>query len=246
MTDHLAMLLAWCGPDGPGLPVGLFLAGLAGGPMHCGPMCGPFVLGQTADRLAALPASRLCEMARLRAGLLLPYHLGRLAVYASLGALAGALGALPGIGRASGLFLLAAAVIFLAQAASRLAPSLASVLPLLSRAPAGWVAGIGRLSARVDRSRWSGGLLLGIALGFLPCGFLYAAIAAAASGGSAANGALAMAAFGLGTVPTLVAIGLAGQAAGQAWRRLLLRAAPAVMLLNAAVLAIAAARALFA
>ena len=88
VSDHFAMLLAWCGPEGPGLVLGLFLAGLTGGALHCGPMCGPFVLGQTADRLAAVPAAGLCEMARLRAGLLLPYHAGRMMTYATLGAVA--------------------------------------------------------------------------------------------------------------------------------------------------------------
>jgi sulfite exporter TauE/SafE len=73
-------------------------------------------------------------------------------------------------------------------------------------------AGLARLARRVDRRRLSGGLALGLLLGFLPCGLLYTAlVAAAASGGPLAGGA-AMLAFGLGTVPALVATGLAGHA----------------------------------
>ena len=45
-----------------------------------------------------------------------------------------------------------------------------------------------------------------------------------------------MLAFGLGTVPALVAVGIAGQAAGRHWQRGVTAAAPAVMLLNAALL----------
>jgi sulfite exporter TauE/SafE len=47
-------------------------------------------------------------------------------------------------------------------------------------------------------------------LGLLPCGLLYGALAAAAGTASAAGGALAMAAFALGTVPALIAVGWAG------------------------------------
>jgi uncharacterized protein len=246
MHDQLDMILAWCSPGGLGLSAGLFLAGLAGGPMHCGPMCGPFVLGQAAERLAALPAARLCEFARLRAGVLAPYHLGRLIVYGGLGAAAGALGAAPGLGRLSAALLLAAALLFALHALGRLVPALKAAIPAVDHAPAGWVSAIARVTRQLDRRHWLGGLGLGLALGFLPCGFLYAAIAAAGAAGGAWSGAFAMLAFGAGTVPTLVAVGLAGQAAGQVWHRKLLRVAPAVMLFNAALLALMAARALLA
>jgi uncharacterized protein len=53
---------------------------------------------------------------------------------------------------------------------------------------------------------------------------------------------LGMLAFGLGTVPALAAVGIAGQAAGQRWRRVIATAAPAVMLLNAALLIVLALR----
>ena len=38
------------------LPLALFLAGLAGGALHCAGMCGPFVLGQVMVCAAVLPA----------------------------------------------------------------------------------------------------------------------------------------------------------------------------------------------
>ena len=244
MSEHLAMLLAWCGPDGPGLPLGLFLAGLAGGPLHCGPMCGPFVLGQTADRLAAIPASRLCEMARLRAGLLAPYHLGRILTYSALGALAGGLGALPQIGRLAGVLLLAGAMLFLLQALARLAPCFPRIPLTSAQPPAGWASRLGRMIARLDRASFRGSLARGVALGFLPCGLIYAALAVAASAASVVQSAFAMACFALGTIPILAAIGIAGQAAGHRFRAVALRAAPVVMLLNAAILAAAGLNAL--
>lgn len=242
MTDPVSWLGALCGAGmptatGAALPVGLLLAGAAGSVMHCTPMCGPFVLGQVADRLARIPAARLCERARLSSAALLPYHAGRLTTYAGLGALAGAIGAVGSrLGALPVLLLLLGAALFLSHALARLAPALRPLLPALDRAPAGWPRLVRRLAARIDRDRPAGGYLLGAALGFLPCGFLYAAIASAAASGSAGGGALAMLAFGLGTVPGLVAVGIAGQAAGRAWHRAVVAAAPLVMLANAALL----------
>lgn len=243
MNEHLAMLAAWCGPDGPGLLLGLLLAGLAGGPLHCAPMCGPFVLGQAADGMARIPAARLCAFSRVEAGLLAPYHAGRLATYAGLGALAGGLGGLPGLGRLAPAMLLLGALLFLALAAQRFAPGLARLLPA-AHPPAFLVRVLGAVAGRIDRSRPAGGLLLGLALGFLPCGLLYGALAVAAGSGGAVRGAAAMAAFGLGTVPTLAAIGIAGQAAGRVLRLRLAALAPALLLVNAALLGAAAWQAL--
>jgi sulfite exporter TauE/SafE len=51
------------------------------------------------------------------------------------------------------------------------------------------------------------GFLSGLLWGFLPCGLVYGALAAAAFAGSPAAGAAAMLAFGIGTLPLLVAAG---------------------------------------
>ena len=246
MMEHLAGLDALCGLGGLGgsglaLLLGLATAGGAGGVLHCAPMCGPFVLGQVSDRLARIPPSGLCESARLSSALLLPYHSGRLTTYAALGALvaeagvAGSAGLLPRLLPA--LLLLLAALLFLGHALARLAPRLRPVLPVFDRAPPVWVRGVRRLAGRIGANRPGGGYLLGLVLGFLPCGFLYAAIATAAATGSAAGGALAMLAFGLGTVPGLVVVGIAGHAAGRTFSRGVGFAAPLIMLGNAVLLA---------
>jgi len=226
------VLTALCGPEtlAGGLLLGLFVAGAAGSTMHCVPMCGGFVLGQVADRMARLPAARLCEWRRVGRGALLPYHLGRLTTYTGLGAVAGiATAALPWFGTVSALLLLLGAALFLAHVA-RLTPG-------LDRAPAGWTGIIAWLARRVG-----GGYPLGVVLGFLPCGFLYAALAAAAASGGPLRGALGMLAFGLGTVPALAVVGIAGHAAGWRWQKRVAAAAPAVMLLNAALLTLLALR----
>ncbi|MFA5372358.1 MAG: sulfite exporter TauE/SafE family protein, partial [Sideroxydans sp.] len=49
---------------------------------------------------------------------------------------------------------------------------------------------------------------LGVLWGWLPCGLVYSVLVTALASGSAGQGALIMAAFGLGTLPNLLAIGL--------------------------------------
>ena len=235
MIDAFSGLMAWCRPEAGSLAPALLLAGLAGGVLHCAPMCGPFVLGQVADRMAGLPAGRLCQAARLRGALLLPYHAGRIMTYSALGALAGGGIGFVGSSAAAALLLLAA-ILFTAQALIRLRPKWRLALTggyRLTRLGAL----VRHLATYGDTRSWSGGLVLGLALGFLPCGLLYAALAAAAGSRSASHGALAMAAFGAGTVPALVIVGQAGQAAGQRFHAWMLRAAPVLLLLNALLLA---------
>jgi sulfite exporter TauE/SafE len=96
------------------------------------------------------------------------------------------------------------------------------------------------IAARFGSRDFRGTFLLGITLGFLPCGFLYGALAAATATGSAPSGALAMGAFGLGTIPSLAVAGIAGQAAAKRWRALTARVSPPILAFNALVLTVLA------
>ncbi len=214
----------------------LFLTALVGGFAHCSTMCSPFVLAQLPVG-ADSPATRL---ARLSSGALLPYHLGRLTTYTLLGALAGGFGGV--IVRMTGLstllagLLLFAACLFLAQAIGRLLPKLAGATSgRLGQRVAGALATIVGPLLRQPRGR--SGYVLGVVLGFLPCGFLYAALAAASGAGSALAGGAAMAAFALGTIPSLLAVGLVGAEAAQRWRAAASLLAAPVFLFNAVILA---------
>jgi uncharacterized protein len=219
--EFLTQFAAWCGSPGAvggavagSIAAGMLLAGAAASPLHCVPMCGGFVLGQVSDRMARLPSAHLRECHRLRAASLPQYHLGRLTTYTALGFAAGGSGfTMRWLGGNAGVFLLIGAALLVLQAARRLRPGFA--LPL---------------------TRTLRGYSLGVALGFLPCGILYAALAVAASTASPLYGALAMFCFGLGTVPALLAVGLFGAAAGHRFRRGLTALTPAVLLLNAGLL----------
>jgi hypothetical protein len=139
--------------------------------------------------------------------------------YAAIGALIGGLGAgisflagesdlspLSSIARIQVVFSIAAALFMLAFGLFRLQflpePAWMSIASPLK------IPGFRRiLRAAVDQRSDSHIFLLGLMLGFLPCGLSYAAFARALpSGGAAAGGALA-AAFALGTLPGLLLIG---------------------------------------
>jgi sulfite exporter TauE/SafE len=190
--------------------VAAFLAGLLGG-AHCLGMCGGFVLAAAAGGQ--------------RAWL---FHLGRLAGYAALGAVAALFGALLELGGgAAGLHHLR----YLVSGVLLLAFGLAFVGAL----PRPWLEpGAGIVARLVGRARRASGpaypLLLGLPIGLLPCGLLYPMYAAAAATGSPAEGAALLVTFGLGTVPLLGMFSLALERLGVAARHNLVRAAGVVML----------------
>lgn len=245
VMDHLfSSFGALCSPDAPlgvaGTVLALLLAGLVGSAAHCAPMCGPFVLAQVSANWARLTPSQLCPRQRLRQGMLLPYHLGRLSTYAVLGALAagtgGAVARVPGLRMLPGVLLLIGAVMLLAPVIRRLAPAVAGRW-LPGDGGASWFAPLAERARGIDRDTVPGAYLFGVVLGFLPCGLLYAALAVSAGTQHPGMGALAMAAFWLGTTPALVTLGVLGQALGRGRDRLMQRAGLGLALLNALMLA---------
>ncbi|MBP2301608.1 sulfite exporter TauE/SafE family protein [Azospirillum picis] len=228
-----------------GLLLALLTAGLVGGTTHCAGMCGPFVLAQVSARLERVPLSAMSEFRRLTGAAVLPYHAGRASSYALIGALsasvAGHVGALPGLRWLSVALLALAALFFVGYAARSLLSWVPLRLPVRPSGNSGFQRWWGERVARLARPLFGNptgwrGYGLGVALGFIPCGLLYGAVAVAAASGSALTGALGMAAFALGTLPSLLAVGLAGHIAGRTWRTAVARVAPAIMLVNAGVL----------
>jgi sulfite exporter TauE/SafE len=229
MNSWMGALAAMCEPGGAMLPSGLLLAGLAGGVMHCAPMCGPFVLGQVGAKMDAASACGECR----HLGILPGYHVGRIVTYTVLGAIAGLVGLVPGLGQFAGVALALAALLFLCQGLRQLAPAIGRHLPGAGQPPST----IMHLLRRLHRLT---GVPLGLALGLLPCGLLYTALLAASAAGGALQGAAAMFLFGLGTVPALLAVGIAGQAAARRWQRAIGKLAPILLLINAAILGLMA------
>lgn len=217
----MEFLWAICGlgpAAGTGVPLagGMLVAGFLGGLGHCSLMCGPFALAQVAEGFAAGSTSRWWTAT------LAPYQIGRLLTYSTLGAVAGGFGATATwITQAS----------WLPSAALMLAAT-AFAFQALGRMGFGWDFG---LTKGLGRGRFTG-FVRGVALGFLPCGLIYAALIAATGAGGALPGALALAAFGLGTVPALVVVGWLGLAAGKRWLELARTSAPYLGMVNAVML----------
>lgn len=201
------------------------LAGLAlgvAGSAHCAAMCGPLVMLAGARRPASGTPSTGAWVGRT-----LRYHGGRVLVYGALGTLAGAGGATAaraGFGRALAVL---AGVALLAQAGAalpwvsggRLAQGLAAGATRVVSAVAAWL----------RRRGVQGPFALGALNGLLPCGLVYAALTAAAGLGSLSQAVGFMLAFGLGTAPVLVFLGLASGAVMARVPVRIRRAAPAVL-----------------
>lgn len=169
---------------------GAVVAALLGGP-HCVGMCGPFAVAT--ERFAV------------------PWHLGRLLTYTSLGALAGAIGNVPWVGSRVTVGL---SVLFLLYFSARLAGLVAAPA---TRWPALTTAG----AALLRRGGWFANLGFGAISGLLPCGLLWSALALSIAAGSAALGATVLGAFWLGTLPALsfAAVALRRLAAAKPWTR---------------------------
>jgi uncharacterized protein len=205
----------------PTLAFGVFAASLLGS-LHCAGMCGGFACLYGGD------AARSDGPRSLLTGHL-AYHGGRLVAYATLGALAGALGAgldrageLAGVQRSAGWIAGALLVLWglalLAQALDvRFLPTL-----VRGQVPERAAQFIGRVLLRFQQqTQGVRAALLGVLTGALPCGWLYAFVVSAGGTGSAWRGAAFMTLFWAGTVPALVAIAVGmRRATGALQRRL--------------------------
>ena len=187
--------------------IGAWLAGALGG-AHCLAMCGGFVAAFSGAGMPAPALGAPLLPARAIARRQLTYNLGRITTYAVLGAVLGGGGAaalaaadwLP-VQRTlfvvANLFLLALAVTIaskrdglgvLQRAGSALfAQVLPAVRPLMVR--------------QGGAARYA----LGLIWGLVPCALTYSVLPIALFAGGALEGAAVMLAFGLGTLPNLLA-----------------------------------------
>jgi hypothetical protein len=201
--------------------IAAFMAGLLGG-WHCMAMCGGYVTALatgTTDGPRPILHGRTLFVRHA-----LP-NLARLSSYVALGALFGAAGgaafgaewaaAQRGLYALANLLLLALAI---AVASGR------SPFTVFERAGLALYRRVLPAAGRLGRGP---GLGPRVALGFLwgltPCGLVYSVLPVAMLSGSAADGALVMLAFGLGTLPNLLAAGFVLGRAGPrlrapAWR----------------------------
>ena len=199
-----------------------FLVGLLGGG-HCAGMCGGIVGAVS----MTLPGDRP------RMPFLLSYNFGRVSSYVLAGLIAGALGS-------SSLFL--QQVLPMEKMLYALANLMLILLGL-------YLAGIWRVLAMLEMlgsKLWqriqplSSSLLpvrsarqsfmLGMLWGWLPCGLVYSVLVAALACASPLQGSMLMAAFGLGTLPALLAMGMAAVQLKQVLQNLWFRRVSGLMI----------------
>ncbi len=172
-----------------------FFLGFVGSGAHCAGMCGPLAL--------ALPGGGGTR-STFFAGRLL-YNFGRLITYALMGAAFGLLGrgfALAGLQR--WVSLVVGAMILIGLIVS---PRFARAVPVTRTV--NWLKSA--LGTLLRRRALPSLFAIGLLNGLLPCGLVYAACAGAIATGNVLSGIQYMAAFGLGTLPMMLAISLAGQ-----------------------------------
>lgn len=203
---------------GSALLAGLLSSGHCFG--MCGGIVGAFSIGSAGNGRGTQRLSGLVA-----------YNGGRIVTYAALGALAGALGATvgeylpPEVARRGGRLL---AALFLVGLGLFLAGRPQLLQPIEKMGARLWRR-IEPLSRRLLKARGSGhALALGTIWGFLPCGLVYSMLAMASLAGGAVDGALVMLGFGVGTLPALLAAGLAAGRLRELARSTVLRRTAAV------------------
>ncbi len=182
-----------------------FAMGLAGS-LHCVGMCGPLALA-----LPYRPGTKIQIF-----GQVMLYQIGRIMTYSLLGAIIGLAGRglflagwQAGLSLAlGGLFLVAA--IFSLDIERHIAnsPGIRQVHAWASTTLARWMQKRGNLTL----------FGIGVLNGLLPCGMVYMAVAGAVTSSGIVQGAGFMALFGLGTLPMMTAVAMAGKFIPVSWR----------------------------
>jgi sulfite exporter TauE/SafE len=213
-----------------------FVVGLLGG-VHCVGMCAGIVatlsMGIARERRASIGGQLPFHLA---------YNLGRVAGYTLAGALMGGLGAT----------LLEA--VALQDAQRWLYVVAAAFMIALGLYLGGWWQGL-RVLERAGGVLWrrlepigrrllpirtpAQALAVGLVWAWLPCGLVYSVLVWSLSAGGALEGAALMLAFGLGTLPNLIGMGLLAGAAARFGEQVRLRQAAGVLVLLFGVYALA-------
>ncbi len=194
-----------------------FLLGLLGS-LHCAGMCGPIAL--------ALPVKQTSWGTRLASSLL--YNSGRVLTYSLLGFFLGLLGMglfLWGVQRwvsmALGIIMILSVLLPLFLSRMRMKTGLQWMTPAYKKVFGGLF----------SRTTYLSVFIIGLLNGLLPCGLVYIALAGAVVSSGPYEGALYMFLFGLGTIPVLLAVTVAGNIIGLKFRNMAKKIIPYFIIL---------------
>jgi sulfite exporter TauE/SafE len=195
-----------------GVVVNLLVMGLLGSFTHCTFMCGPFALAISQMRLMTLPINEMTQRSKVVAIISMPYYVGKTLAYVVLCVaayfVADAMQSLPFVRYFGFTALMMVAFMFLLMGVN-------SSTHLGIKLEFKWLNAL----VSVALKRLGGmsqygikGLLVGVVLGFIPCGLVVAAVTqAVSSGGNLLMACVAMLAFGFSTIPGLLLTAFAGK-----------------------------------
>lgn len=190
-----------------------FMIGLLGS-VHCVGMCGPLAF--------AVPSLRkgwgFVVLDKLM------YQAGRIISYCLLGVLTGLLGRQLWLAGAQQFMSILSGLLIVAAACSR-------IFKLsLSGASGAWLLKPFHRLFHYALQHRANHLIIGMINGFLPCGFVYLAMAGALNTGSTGSAAGYMFWFGLGTTPLMFIAGISAGFTGALFRRRINQVVPYLML----------------
>jgi len=239
----------------------ILVAGLAGS-VHCAGMCGGIVSAFSVGGPSATPArTRVIPIARAGAGALaasgatawaganagalshvLSYNTGRIGSYMLAGAIAGGLaGSVASLTHMATMQLAGhwLANLMLAAMGLYLMDAWRGLARVEQAGGALWRHVQPLIKPLVPMDTPLKALALGGLWGWVPCGMVYSMLLTAMLSGSALDGALVMGAFGLGTLPMLLAMGMAGARLRQYLQQRSVRVACGLLVLGFGVLGLA-------
>ncbi len=187
------------------------------GSFHCAGMCGPIAI--------ALPLHGNSISQKIFGGTL--YNLGRTLTYGVMGAIFGLLGqGVEMIGFQQKISVVMGAIMII----SVVFPSLFRNQYNMEKS---WFSLVGKLKKSIGKlfsvHSFSSLFFIGLLNGLLPCGLVYMAIAGAIGTGEVVLGSLYMIMFGLGTIPMMLSIAIAGNILNAAIRQKINRLIPVLV-----------------
>ncbi len=184
------------------------------GSLHCIGMCGPIAL--------ALPSQGSSKFEFYFGRIL--YNLGRVVTYSIMGLLIGLIGQKINIaGYQQLVSIMLGTLILIAVLLPAKIKSYFTQLTFIKFITKKLQSSIGVLFKKSNKSSL---FAIGILNGFLPCGFVYVALAGAVALGNVENSILFMVLFGIGTIPAMFSASIVTSLFGINFRRKIYRAMP--------------------
>jgi sulfite exporter TauE/SafE len=188
----------------------LFSLGIFGGFSHCIGMCGPFVITQASQKIKNIEIEKYSNFEKLKSFALLPYHLGRITTYAFIGFFTNIMSKeivdFFNFKKFSAFTLLIASFFFINIFFEKKFLIISKkIKPLktnkLNKSLINLI--FFKINFLFKNPEGFNGYLIGLILGFIPCGLLYGAFAITLSFSNSFNALIGMIIFGLSTFPAL-------------------------------------------